>query len=80
MSLNDERKYPNFKFLLEKYNKENINEIIDCVFISHFHLDHCAALPVLIEQYKYTGPIYSSVPTKQIMPFMLIDYLKVTTD
>lgn len=77
MSLNDQRKYPDFQYLMDQLKVDDINKAIDCVFISHFHLDHCAALPVLIETFQYTGPVYSSEPTKEIMPFMLVDYLRL---
>lgn len=77
MSISDIKKYPDFQYLIDKYQAKTINDVIDCVFISHFHLDHCAALPVLTETYNYTGPIYTSSPTKKIIPFMLYDYLKV---
>ena len=50
------------------------------MLISHFHLDHCAALPILTEEFGYTGPIYTSEPTKAIIPLMLRDYMNVTKD
>lgn len=50
------------------------------VLISHFHLDHCAALPLLTERFKYTGPILASEPTKAILPYMLKDFIQVTKD
>jgi Cft2 family RNA processing exonuclease len=50
------------------------------VLISHFHLDHCAALPYLTERFKYTGPIYASDPTKAILPYMLKDFINVTKE
>jgi integrator complex subunit 11 len=44
MGFQDMRKYPDFKAIGENFDKE-----IDLVIISHFHLDHCAALPYFTE-------------------------------
>ena len=48
-----------------------INNSIDIVLITYFHLDHCGALPYLTEFHKYNGPIYASTPTKAMIPYML---------
>jgi len=37
------QKFPDFSSLPTK----NLTEYINCACISHFHLDHCGALPVL---------------------------------
>ena len=50
---------------------------IDAVIISHFHLDHCGALPYMSEQVGYEGPIYMTLPTKVIAPILLEDFRKV---
>ena len=52
----------------------------DCVIISHFHLDHCGALPYMTEMVGYTGPIYMTHPTKAICPILLEDMRKVCVD
>ena len=52
---------------------------IDAVIISHFHLDHCGALPYMSEQIGYDGPIYMTMPTKVIAPILLEDFRKVVT-
>ena len=31
--------------------------MIDCLLLSHFHLDHCGAIPYLTEKANYKGPI-----------------------
>lgn len=80
MGFKDKRKYPNFDFLMKKLNCKNLNDCIDLVLVSHFHLDHCASLPVLTEFYDYKGPILTSDPTKAIIPFMLRDYMNVSND
>lgn len=38
------RKYPDFKLIGNNFDKD-----IDLVLISHFHLDHCGALPYFTE-------------------------------
>lgn len=78
MGYNDKRKYPNFVQLLKHFKKEKLDDLLDLVLISHFHLDHCAALPILTEEHNYSGPIYTSEPTKAIIPLMLRDYMNVT--
>lgn len=47
---------------------------------SHFHLDHCGALPYMSEMIGYDGPIYMTHPTKAICPILLEDYRKITVD
>ena len=42
---------------------------------SHFHLDHCGALPYLSEMCGYAGPIYMTHPTKAICPILLVSPL-----
>ena len=39
---------------------------------SHFHLDHCGALPYFSEMCGYEGPIYMTHPTKAICPILLV--------
>lgn len=47
---------------------------------SHFHLDHCGALPFMSEMVGYDGPIYMTHPTKAICPILLEDFRKITVD
>lgn len=68
---NDRRRFPNFSQF------KDINNQIDLVLISHFHLDHCGGIPFLTEKLGYKGPIFSTPPTKEIMPLMLSDYIKI---
>jgi len=42
---------------------------------SHFHLDHCGALPYFSEMVGYDGPIYMTHPTKAICPILLVRLL-----
>lgn len=53
----------------------DLNAVLDCVLISHYHIDHCGALPFLTERCRYRGVILTSPPTKAILPMMLNDML-----
>lgn len=50
------------------------------LMLSHFHLDHCGALPYMSEMVGYDGPIYMTHPTKAICPILLEDFRKITVD
>lgn len=50
-----------------------MNEI-DAVIISHAHLDHTGAVPILCK-YGYDGPVYCTEPTFPIMISILQDYV-----
>jgi len=50
---------------------------LDAVIVTHAHLDHCGLVPVLLK-YGYTGPIYATAPTRDLMTLMLLDAIKVT--
>jgi integrator complex subunit 11 len=54
MGYNDDRRFPDFSYISKT---GRFNEIIDCVIISHFHLDHCGALPFFSEMCGYDGNI-----------------------
>ncbi|XP_054707000.1 integrator complex subunit 11-like [Uloborus diversus] len=76
MGYNDERRFPDFSFI----NQGNLTQHLSCVIISHFHLDHCGALPYMTEMVGYNGPIYMTMPTKAICPILLEDYRRITVD
>ena len=77
MGFNDDRRFPDFSYVT---TDEPLTEYIDAVIISHFHLDHCSALPFMTEMVGYNGPIYMTVPTKAIAPILLEDMRKVAVD
>ncbi|XP_074832076.1 integrator complex subunit 11 [Carettochelys insculpta] len=77
MGFNDDRRFPDFSYITQN---GRLTDFLDCVIISHFHLDHCGALPYFSEMVGYDGPIYMTHPTKAICPILLEDYRKVTVD
>ncbi|ESO84307.1 hypothetical protein LOTGIDRAFT_132302, partial [Lottia gigantea] len=77
MGYNDERRFPDFTYIA-RHGK--LTEHLDCVIISHFHLDHCGALPFMTEMVGYDGPIYMTHPTKAICPILLEDMRKIAVD
>nr|XP_018904236.1 PREDICTED: integrator complex subunit 11 [Bemisia tabaci] len=77
MGYNDDRRFPDFSYITQD---GPITNFIDCVIISHFHLDHCGALPYMTEMVGYSGPIYMTQPTKAIAPILLEDMRKVAVE
>ncbi|MBI2112562.1 MBL fold metallo-hydrolase, partial [Candidatus Woesearchaeota archaeon] len=53
----------------------NISEI-DAVIISHSHLDHCGLVPYLFK-FGYKGPVYCTLPTRDIMALLQLDMIKI---
>ena len=51
---------------------------IDILLITHFHLDHCGALPYFLEKTNFSGECYMTHPTKAIYKLILADYVKVS--
>ena len=47
----------------------NYSEVIDLIIITHFHLDHCAALPYFLKKYNFNGRVYMTSPTKTLYKF-----------
>uniref|UniRef100_A0A3Q4BIY8 Integrator complex subunit 11 n=1 Tax=Mola mola TaxID=94237 RepID=A0A3Q4BIY8_MOLML len=77
MGYNDDRRFPDFSYVTQN---GRLTDFLDCVIISHFHLDHCGALPYMSEMVGYDGPIYMTHPTKAICPILLEDFRKITVD
>ncbi|XP_069097174.1 integrator complex subunit 11 [Pleurodeles waltl] len=77
MGFNDDRRFPDFSYINPN---GKLTDFLDCVIISHFHLDHCGALPYMSEMVGFDGPIYMTHPTKAICPILLEDYRKITVD
>uniref|UniRef100_A0A1Q3F4J9 Putative exonuclease of the beta-lactamase fold involved in rna processing translation n=1 Tax=Culex tarsalis TaxID=7177 RepID=A0A1Q3F4J9_CULTA len=51
---------------------------VDLLFISHFHLDHCGALPWFLQKTSFKGRCFMTHATKAIYRWMLSDYIKVS--
>ncbi|XP_077580648.1 integrator complex subunit 11 [Stigmatopora nigra] len=77
MGYNDDRRFPDFSYIIQN---GRLTDFLDCVIISHFHLDHCGGLPYMSEMVGYDGPIYMTHPTKAICPILLEDFRKITVD
>ena len=69
-----EQRFPDFNSL----KVGDWNEYIDCLIISHFHLDHSGALPYFTEHIGYSGPIIMTAPTRAILPHLLDDFRRVS--
>lgn len=50
---------------------------INLVLITHFHIDHCAALPYLTEKMNFKGKIYMTHATKAVMKLLLFDNIRL---
>ncbi|XP_014666751.1 PREDICTED: cleavage and polyadenylation specificity factor 73-like [Priapulus caudatus] len=53
-------------------------EEIDLLLISHFHLDHCGALPWYLMKTTFRGRCFMTHATKAIYRWLLSDYIKVS--
>ncbi|MFZ8793899.1 MAG: beta-CASP ribonuclease aCPSF1 [Acidilobaceae archaeon] len=52
-------------------------EDLDAVIISHAHVDHMAAVPILYK-YGYRGPVFVTPPTRDLMLLMLTDFIELS--
>ncbi|SCU66797.1 cleavage and polyadenylation specificity factor subunit, putative [Trypanosoma equiperdum] len=50
---------------------------IDLVLITHFHLDHCGALPYFCEQTSFRGRIFMTSATKAFYKMVMNDFLRI---
>jgi KH/beta-lactamase-domain protein len=62
--------YPIFNTKEFDYNE------IDAVIISHSHLDHLGAVPILYE-HGFSGPLYVTTPTLDLATLLWLDYIDV---
>lgn len=53
---------------------------VDLVLITHFHLDHCGALPYLCEQTNFRGRVFMTSATKAFFKMVMNDLLRVGSD
>jgi cleavage and polyadenylation specificity factor subunit 3 len=50
---------------------------VDLLLVSHFHLDHCAAVPYLTEHTDFQGRVYMTPATKAVFVNLVSDYIAV---
>ena len=51
---------------------------IDILLISHFHLDHAAAVPYFLKNTSFKGKIFMTPPTKAIFQLLLSDFVRIS--
>ncbi|OLY83560.1 Cleavage and polyadenylation specificity factor subunit 3 [Smittium mucronatum] len=51
---------------------------IDFLLVTHFHVDHAAAVPYFLEKTDFNGRTFMTYPTKAIFRWLLSDYVKVS--
>lgn len=51
---------------------------VDLLLITHFHIDHCGALPYFLTKTNFKGKCYMTQPTKEIYKYFLSDYIKIS--
>ena len=63
---------------LEDFNERFLFKAsdIDCVILSHAHIDHCGRLPQLVK-HGFTGRIYCTHATKALTAILLADSAKI---
>jgi len=79
----------NFRFLVDcglyqerEFKKRNWEpfpippETLDCLLLTHAHLDHCGLIPKLVRE-GFRGPIYCLSATAEITEIMLLDAAKI---
>lgn len=49
---------------------------IDAIIVSHSHLDHMGAIPILYER-GYSGPLYMTTPALDLSTLLWLDYIDV---
>ncbi|RUS30749.1 hypothetical protein BC938DRAFT_479003 [Jimgerdemannia flammicorona] len=51
---------------------------IDVLLVSHFHLDHAAAVPYFMEKTSFKGRVFMTHPTQAIFKWLLSDFVRVS--
>jgi KH/beta-lactamase-domain protein len=66
---------PNEKFPFFEIPEFSLRDL-DAVIISHAHLDHCGLVPFLYK-YGYRGPVYSTLPTRNLSTMLQLDFIQI---
>jgi cleavage and polyadenylation specificity factor subunit 3 len=65
--------YPYWEGKYEQDLKE-----LDLILITHFHLDHCAGLPVFLKTMDFRGRVFMTPATKSFFKMVLNDFMRVS--
>ncbi|HEX7676017.1 MAG TPA: MBL fold metallo-hydrolase [Bdellovibrio sp.] len=65
------------QFRLLNWDKIDVDtKQLKAIILTHAHLDHCGALPLIVRQ-GFRGPIFCTSPTKEIAKIVLLDAAKI---
>ena len=53
---------------------------VDLLLVTHFHMDHCGAVPYLTEKTGFKGRVFMTHPTKAVYKIIMHDSVKVGKD
>ncbi|KAJ2317314.1 endoribonuclease ysh1, partial [Coemansia sp. RSA 2681] len=51
---------------------------VDVLLVTHFHIDHAAAVPYYLERTSFKGRTFMTRPTKGVFRWLATDYIRVT--
>lgn len=60
------------------YDEYDLSKV-DILLISHFHLDHAASLPYVMQHTNFQGRVFMTHATKAIYRWLLSDFVRVTS-
>lgn len=63
---------------LPYYDEFDLSEV-DILLISHFHLDHAASLPHVMQKTNFRGRVFMTHPTKAIYRWLMSDFVRVSS-
>lgn len=63
---------------LPYYDEFDLSEV-DILLISHFHLDHAASLPHVMQKTNFKGRVFMTHPTKAIYKWLMSDFVRVSS-
>ncbi|TFG30391.1 MAG: beta-CASP ribonuclease aCPSF1 [Promethearchaeota archaeon] len=66
---------PNDKYPFFEIPEFSVRDL-DAVIVSHAHLDHCGLVPFLFK-YGYRGPVYCTLPTRNLSTMLQLDYVQI---